>query len=46
MDRGHCVQQELGGGFLMAGVSTISEFSYDAILILTEPNGKTEKYEP
>ena len=46
VDRGHSVQQELGGGFLMAGVSTISEFSYDAILILTEPNGKTEKYEP
>ena len=44
VDCGYAVQQTVNGGYLVSGVSTISKFSYDAILILTKPDGKTEPY--
>ena len=44
VDIGRSIKELPGGGFIISGTSTISNLSFDAILIKTDNKGKSGEY--
>ena len=44
VDIGRSIKELSSGGYIISGTSTISNLSFDAILIKTDNNGKSGEY--